>query len=763
MTTEKKFDREKILNILDIIILTGLFIIVFNMAISTTTLMIQIPYGLVRGIMWCLTAIVAIKVILKHSDRNIWVSLPVAAVYLMVYFTAGYEFMIFLAIFTVGLNGIHYRKILGVFIVPAAIVLFTSMFASLSGAITNFVIAGGMDRSAWGSCYYTEFASALFFLLLFFWIFLKNIPDVLFIIPGVIVLFLSSYISGSRTATTLSVVFLGFIVYKILEDKYLKINSRLFWVKRAANAVVRFCFPVLFIFMVIMLFLYRKGVGFAKWYDEISMHRLVSASRMIDEYGIRPFGSFFEMSGNGWSTFETLNYTFIDSSYLQLLIRYGLVAALFVTVLWVWMSDRVLRSGNRRMAFAMLLIAIDSMSEQHFTELNYNILLAMPFAFLDTAEANADAKLSEWLGDAVTKKFRTTQFLAITAGVAVLIYFLPAVFSYYRTIFNGYGFTDGNQVIDGVAVFVICFVSLALMTGFIWFFSKLIATDALEKAISKKYLLLTIATVIFMLIGVVVVDGCVDRVYEANLSRIAGEASIVGNITAYAKGKVYADRFPEAYKKQFAGIDRSFYDGEDMARLKAATVIVDADFDSACFENAGFSYLKISDEDAIYTNDKSVIELLEGEGCEFAHFNNSVHELDLRQVAGRNGLEVSEDGSILLSGSARSLVFGPFLDLHPGRYEVTFALTDPDAVSGEAGSASSAVGVGDALGDIRVSSYWGENVAADIQLTPAMFDENGKLTNTVDFEGNGRGYEFLIFMKDNKELLVDKITYRRLG
>ena len=757
MTKVKSIDKGKVIDVLNIIILIGLAIHVFDLAISTTTFMMQLPEMLSKILLVVLTLAVTIKVLLSLNNRDMWIALPVAAVYLIVFFSCSYSVMAYLALFTVGLCGINYRKILGSFLVPVSAVLFTSVFASLSGAISNFVIADGNIKSAFGSSYYSEFASALVFLLLFFWIFLKNIPDVFFLIPGAFVLFVSFYITGAKTATLLSVIFLCFIIYKLLEDKYFVSSSKLFVIKRVANAVVRFAFPVLFIFMVIMLMLFRQGTKLAQSYDAISAYRLLAPSKMIDAFGIKPFGSFFEMAGNGWSVFEVADYTFIDSSYLLLLIRYGLVTALFVSVIWVWMSDKVLRSGNRRMAFAMLFIAIDSLSEHHLMEINFNILLAMPFAYLGTVEENVDAKLSAWLGDEVTRKFRTTQFLSLTVGIIVLFFFLPMIFSFYRTIFNGYGLCDADGIVNGPLVFVLCLLTLCIISGFFWCFSKLIASDALDRSIDRKYLLLTIGFAVIMLVVFVVEDGLVNNVYRAKLPQIAGEAEVISDMTAFAKGKVYVDRYPEAYKKQFAGIDRSFFDGEDIARLRDVTLIVDSDFDSLCFENRGFSYTQISDYDGIYTNDKGVIDALGQKGYAFSAFNNSAHKLDLHKVARRNGLGISDEESLQLSGKEHSLVFGPFLDLNPGDYSVSFCLELADESQGKCtGNAAS-------IGTVRVSSDWGKNIYDSYELSPDMFDESGKLIYETAFTGGERGYEFLVFLNDGQNLELDGITYRRLN
>ena len=153
-------------------------------------------------------------------------------------------------------------------------------------------------------------------------------------------------------------------------------------------------------------------------------------------------------------------------------------------------------------------------------------------------------------------------------------------------------------------------------------------------------------------------------------------------------------------------------------------------------------------------HNSSVIELFSKDGYSFAPFNNTEQEMDLSKVSSRNGLELSEDGHMLLSGKDHSLVFGPFLDLYSGQYEVTFDLELP---------ASDVTAAADTLGNIRISSYWGENIAADVPLTPSMFDESGRLTLTIPFTGNGRGYEFLIFMQDDHQVSVRRIAYKRVG
>lgn len=744
--------KKTIESTLNFIIVGILAFCVFSGVLGATTFMLSLPEMLRKAAYFLLWISVLAKAVVTEDKKQILIAILIAAGYVGTYVVCGHQEWMYFALFTVGLTGIHWKKILGAYVAPASLILFSMMFASLSGAIHNFIGLGRGTRSSWGNCNTTEFVSAIVFLLIFTWVYFKNIPDLFFLVPGTISLVLAAFVARGKTATTLSILFLIFVIYKSFEDRLAIDDVKKLKLKKATGGFLCAIFPILFALMIALVYMYNLKSPIALKFDDMSHHRIIYAAKMLERLGVKPFGNAFEMSGNGWSNFGTDDYTFIDSSFPLLLIRFGIVTTLVASAAWIWLTTRVVKAENKRMAFVMFLIALDCVSEQHFVEINYNLLLVMPFAFLDMPENNRNPSLQDWLADPDTKRFRTAQFATI-AGLAVILGLLsPVIFSYYRTIFNGLGMTDGYAVIAKKQVFIISVCTVLVVSGFVWFMAKLIATRALTKTINRKYFVLTVTCAVIMLIGVTAGDSLVGTVSGNLLGRMVPETEVISKITVGAKGKVYADRFPEAYRRQFPGIGRSFLDGEDLSRLKNTTVIVDADDDSNMFSGMGFLYLQISNDDAIYTNDEGVIAALQNEGYVLRGYNYKIHDVDLGYLASINGLERQEDGSVLVKGKDHSLVFGPYLELYSGQYSMTYKLKLPEEMQNTSA---------DSLGTLRVSANWGKKIYSEYEITKNKFDENGELVVDISFTGGSAGYEFLIFMKDDNSILLQEMTYGR--
>ena len=555
--------REKVIGVLDNIILAVLAFYIFSLAMSNANFGIKISVTLINSLVLELLIIALVKAALMYKEKLIWFSIPVVAVFLFYYYAGNSVELGFIAAFTLALTNIRWKKIIKVAMLPVLVVWMTMTFASLCGAIQNIVSIGNGFHSSWGCVQQTFFATTFFYAIVLLWVLFDRVPDVLFLIPGMFSLYFSAYVAGGRTATTCTILYLVMVLYKVFEDRITS-AKRAVWLLRISDAFIYASFPLLAGFTII----------FTKLNDGKNILRDNSFSYILGNLGIFP------------------------------LIIMGLV--------WVALCARVINSGNRRLALAMLLIVLDSAGEHHFYELNYNILLVMPFANLDTPMNNRTVSLSSWLENKEGRKFRSTQLISLLACGALLYIFLPVIFSYYRTIFNGYGYTDGIVVNRGWTVFLLSLVTIVCTAGFIWSFSKLIANDVLYNGIDNRYLELTLIFTAFVLGGVIVADSIVGRISIKLIDVLNADSQAVTLILENAEGRVYSDRYPESYVREFNGISRSFYDGEDIARLKNVTLIVDANVDQDIFLKAGFDYVRISGYSAVFTNDDGVIEALSG-------------------------------------------------------------------------------------------------------------------------------------------------------
>ena len=87
------------------------------------------------------------------------------------------------------------------------------------------------------------------------------------------------------------------------------------------------------------------------------------------------------MFGYGGSTTPPSDYFFLDSSYVLILIRYGILIFLAVLIIFVFSSLRAEKQKNIALLWILTLIAIQCMTEHHLLDIAYN-----PFLFLIFSE-----------------------------------------------------------------------------------------------------------------------------------------------------------------------------------------------------------------------------------------------------------------------------------------------------------------------------------------------------------------------------------------
>jgi hypothetical protein len=115
--------------------------------------------------------------------------------------------------------------------------------------------------------------------------------------------------------------------------------------------------------------------------NEIFSMRFYMGWETLKNYDIKLFGQYIEMHGNGGTLTPVAEYTFIDCSYLNILMRFGLVV--FVLVI---LGLEIIMYKNRRNVFILgmiLLICLHSMIEHHLFEFHYNIFMILPFALFE--------------------------------------------------------------------------------------------------------------------------------------------------------------------------------------------------------------------------------------------------------------------------------------------------------------------------------------------------------------------------------------------
>ena len=601
--------------LLEAVFLVSFFCYLFCQMLMTTMFPTAFLMGLGGLALWfVIYATLAKTAVSLEKWRELLLALPVALICYMVSKNIQTSLLMLYAWAIIGMVGISYRKVAKIYVIVVGLIVMAAVFSALTGAIPNLVYLEEYGfRDSMGICYPTDFASYLFFLLLFFWIAWEKIPEWVTLILCVPMFWAASVLTQSDTSTICTIL-LGFVLLLFLIWKKFGEKSPLKKYKGFLDVLLVGSFPLAGLLMFLLIFLRAKGTSVGLKLDGWLTGRLTLAWNSLKANGIHPLGAVVSMRGRGGSTFPVAGYTFVDSSYPLLFIKYGWILTILLCGLWMWIVWKAVKQEDYRLAFGMALIAVHSLAEHHFIEAYYNILIVLPFAsynqnkeVVKTAKIAESPKASESAKASAHEKEAAClvrNFICLLSGVIILAA-APIWLSFVRTLC---GWKELQEEGSGLGTALLGFV---VLISFV--FALVIGIFYLKKGAKKVAFLFGIAVALFL-------GGCLwlglqfDQAKSQALPLLEADAKVVGKICDNASGKVYASELPTFYHQKFPKMSYHVFMGEDLARYRDVTVITSRQKEwNPCFQK-GFSYVPISRDCAIYTNEANVIAALMQDG-----------------------------------------------------------------------------------------------------------------------------------------------------
>lgn len=731
-----------------ILVLTGIYL--FWQISSTTQFQLLYPEWMEDTMIWALAIVAALRLlILGLKRKEAWIGLGVAAVYCLVYHSTHYPFLLFLAALTVGLAGIDYQKTLKLFVVIAGSVVCTAVIAGLCGAIHDYTyLRDAGIRSSLGMNYPTDFASIVLFIILFLWAVRKKFPDIFMLLCGIGSSLLAFFIAQSRTSFICSLVFIAAILYDILLKGLSHKFAFLQRVRKIINWIVSILFPLYAVIFFIGMFLYRRGTLIGETLNSLMSNRIKLAVEAFQEYGLKAFGTPFDMHGFGSNNFGVNDYNFVDSSYPLILLRYGWVLLLVLCVLWVWTVRKMVRNQNQRIVLVMGIIALHALSEHHMLDANYNLLVVMPLAAYPTA-LNTEQRAG-W----EKKKIISS---VVTAGVFVLlgVLFLPSLMSRLKTVLQIKNLYGGAE--QGWETFLTILFLLLIVVVMVWGFYRCLLFILKKKLFTDKkwitYILPFVIAVCITVIGLIYSGHLIQKECQNQELLLNQEQAELELAAAASTGGLYSDVLPSVYQQRVKGFQDSIFTGEELARYEHTTVLMDADTEQRTFFTFGYLYAQISDEHALYTNDEAVVNALMDAGYPVHGYFSYEDKIDLAYEADINQLEYLPEEGLLLDGTEHIIFYGTGINLFSGRYTAYYDLKLPEDMPRD----------DTVVCRLKISSEWGGKVLIEQNVLMSEFDENGKLTAQLPFNlsENTTGIELLAFTEEGQQLRVHDIRYGR--
>ncbi|MBQ3424425.1 MAG: hypothetical protein IJH38_04415 [Clostridia bacterium] len=715
------------------LVLAGVYLI-YSVS-GQTTLRPAWPESFEPLLLVVMAAVALLRLAILRPSKGCWLACgAVALVYSLVYRSGGYRFLLFLAVLTIGFTGVDYRRILKVYLLTVGAFYAVTVLAGFLGAAVNYVyprVNRGV-RSAWGMCYPTDFASQGLFLLMALWITDRKLPDAAFFPLAGLYTLMAWGIACSNTGIVCGAMLCAGMLIATLSRR-----PGLRWMQKGTDLFAMLSFGVLALIMFVLMRLYARGSDGLYRIDSLLSHRLMHSVEAWRAYGLKAFGTPFEQHGSGFSVFPSESYNFVDSSYPLILLRYGWVALTMFWLLWGRMARKAIACGDRRFAIVMGIIAVHAFSEHHFTEVSYNILAVMPLAAFEPVPAAR-------AGDSLRARAWATGVVALAVAVVAALAG-PALISRMKTVLQIMHLGYGEHKLRLVCV-LLCVLEGVMLA--LWALRRLLYVPRAARKVPATILMLCV----FVSAGGWAFSEHIINVAAREYTAVVESDREAVEIAASASAKgVCVDVLSEVYRRSISGIRRTYFSGEDMARIRGGTVLMPSDREYGAFINAGFLYVPISEDHALYTAERSVAEALMTAGYPATGYYSTSWQVDLASAAEQNGCVWDAEAGVRL-GSSDSLTEGPWQDLYGGKYTAVWDLRLPQgATAGD-----------DVVCMVNVTTYQGRNLILEKEIRSGEFDDSGCLKVSLPFSiKDSRDAGFGVCSVGNSGVEVMSISCRR--
>lgn len=276
-------------------------------------------------------------------------------------------------ILIVASKNIPFKKIIQVYLLVTGAICILAFAASMLDVIVNLQFDASKRgiRNSFGIVYPTDFGAHVFFWIIS-WFYLlgeqiKGYHCAMGLLAGVLVY---RFCNARVDAGCIIMVAILFWMGNSIAGK--KMGSRRvqgIW-KRIWERLGVCVMPVLAILSIALTAIYNEGNSMWSKLDGTLMARLKYGKMAFTDYGLKLFGQHIEMVGNGGSLELKGEYFFLDCSYVNILMTWGIVLLIVVLLLFGYACCK-----NRKdlyFQYAIALIAVNCVIAHHMMDIAYN-------------------------------------------------------------------------------------------------------------------------------------------------------------------------------------------------------------------------------------------------------------------------------------------------------------------------------------------------------------------------------------------------------
>ena len=593
----------------------------------------------------------------------------------MCYASTEYGFALDVGIYLILFIGVSARAVLSVYCIASTMVYVIGFIGAQSGAIPdlNYYTWKGdvfTVRRALGTAYPTDCSAAWFYLILAFWILSEKIPQIISALLMLLAAAGAYYLCNARNNTICLLIAALGVLYCSLTEHYIRKKGKRGRLISISDGFMTAAFPMFAILTISLSWFY---LSFNDLFSRIAripgMASFVARFNLAHEafvtYGISLFGTPFKMIGMGSSAVNNgveAGYNFVDSSYCMILVRYGFMTLLLFGMLYVLLCRRSIREGWRRLLVSLAVIALQCVTEHHYTEIYYNITIVLLFTRFVPTRIPEMVLRSGTGGVAGNKEStggrdRKTWFLVFYTAIVVtgVILYTPRLLSYSRTLVTLGGFAVRSRRLQ-----LIVFIIVMLCAMFLFFFVLWRILSSLRQKVKRGRWYLRIAGIVLSIMIAAVGSLWVRRVFRIHSPEYSGimatSFDAMESLRDGAENRhfcIYVDDIPELYREQYGAkmISDHIFTENGLCTENDCVVITDRDHDLNLLIARGFLYGELSEGQGIYSNSEEAITALRNTGIEMSSAYTSRHTVNLKSLARKHGLTTDENNRVIIDGN----------------------------------------------------------------------------------------------------------------
>lgn len=270
------------------------------------------------------------------------------------------------------------RRLITISAILKAAILFVNLIGSYAGFSENFIFSEATrPRHGLGFSWATS-GSILFFFFILEYIYLRKHKMRWWefaLLEGINVFYF--IMTDARMAFVLSTAFIIFFFIESMLKNQWRVVEKIRWI---------FVFlPALFAVAAIAVsFLYTPATPGWSEIDDFISGRLYLGHYAIKDYGVSLFGQPINWVGYDINNLSGIGYNYVDCSYLQILLQFGVAAVCGCVAIYCLGIWRALRAKDGHLASIFVLIAIFSITEPRLMNLAFNVFPLLAFTRLNT-------------------------------------------------------------------------------------------------------------------------------------------------------------------------------------------------------------------------------------------------------------------------------------------------------------------------------------------------------------------------------------------